>query len=184
MIARPSQFVAGDRLRDPKGDWRNFGFQPNKDEALVVAIESLLRLAFINPEGIYPLRLKSVVGPLYKVQREFVLGVFRGLNLKVEDIVQLLLEKRNNEGKNILQARKISAPENVSGLAEMLAARSGISDETIVSAPEDIASSALETIDYFSNRYQEDLDRLIASWEPRGEKAWAWRQEMIEGTID
>ncbi len=180
VIARRSQFVAGDRLRDEGGDWRNFGFQPDRDEALVVAIESLLRLAFINPEEIYPLKLKPVVGPLYQIQREFVLGVFRGLNLKVENVARLLLETKTSEGKNILQARKISTLENVSDLAELIVSKSGIDDQGIASAPEDWAASALETVDYFSHRYQEDLDGLVLRWSPAGGKAQEWRRGMID----
>ena len=53
-IARGFQFMAGDHLRAEGGGWRSFGFKPDRDEALVIAIEGLLRLAFINPEGIYP----------------------------------------------------------------------------------------------------------------------------------
>ncbi|HUW72045.1 MAG TPA: hypothetical protein VMV66_02570 [Candidatus Humimicrobiaceae bacterium] len=180
VIARRSQFVAGDRLRSEKGDWRKFGFQPDKDEALVVAIESLLRLAFINPEEIYPLRLKPVVGPLYEVQRDFVLGVLHGLHLTVEDIARLLLETKTGEGENILQVRKISALENISGLAKLITVKSGIVDEAVARTSEDIASSALETVEYFSHRYQEDLDRLALKWIPAGEKAREWRQGMID----
>lgn len=180
VIARRSQFVAGNRLRAEGGDWRKFGFQFDRDEALVVAIESLLRLAFINPEGIYPLRLKPVVEPLYQVQREFVLGVLHGLHLTVEDIARLLLETKTGEGKNILQVRKISALENISGLAKLITVKSGIVDEAVARASEDIASSALETVEYFSHRYQEDLDRLALKWIPAGEKAREWRQGMID----
>lgn len=185
VIARRSQFVAGDRLRSEKGDWRNFGFQSDKDEALVVAIESLLRLAFINPEEIYPLRLKPVVGPLYEIQREFVLGLFRGMqgmgiNVPVEHIARLLLRMKNREGKNILQVRKIAAPESISGLAEVLAVKSGITNEKVNSTPAGWAVSSLETVGYFSQRYQEDLDDLVKEWNPAGEKAREWRQGMID----
>jgi len=180
VIARRSQFVAGDRLRSEKGDWRNFGFQPDRDEVLVVAIESFLRLAFINPEGIYPLRLRPVVGPLYQVQREFVFGVLRGLNLKIEEIARLLLETETGEGKNILQARKIVAPENIAELFNLIVSKSGIDDGGIVSVPDDVASSALETVEYFSCRYQKDLDGLVMNWSPAGEKAREWRRAMID----
>jgi hypothetical protein len=183
VIARRSQFVAGDRLRKEKGDWRNFGFQPDKDETLVVAIESLLRLAFINPEEIYPLRLKPVVGPLYETQREFVLGVFRGLNLSVKDIARLLLETKTTEGKNILQVRKVVIPisvSDISGLAMLISLEGGITNKAIFSTSRDIASSALETVEYFSRRYWEDLDRLALNWSPVGEKAKTWRQGMID----
>jgi len=179
VIARRSQFVAGDRLRGEKGDWRNFGFRPDKDEALVVAIESLLRLAFINPEGIYPERLKPVVEPLYRTQRDFVLGIFWGLRSSVEGVIRMLLEKRNSEGKNILQVRKISAPENVFELADLIVSKSGIDDGGILSVSDDVASSALETVEYFSRQYQEDLDHLALNWSPAGKKAREWRQGMI-----
>lgn len=179
VIARRSQFVAGNRLRHENGDWRNFGFLPDKDEALVVAIESLLRLAFINPEGIYPERLKPVVGPLYRIQREFVFGVFWGLRLTLEGVTRALLERRTDEGKNILQARKIVAPENIAKLFNLIASKSGIDDGGIVSVPDDVASSALETVEYFSRRYQENLDSLVMNWSPAGEKAREWRQGMM-----
>ena len=180
VIARRSQFVAGDRLRGEKGDWRNFRFQPDEDEPLVVAIESLLRLAFINPEEIYPLRLKPVVRPLYETQRDFVLGVLHGLTLTVEDVAQLLLEKKTGEGKNILQVRKISAPEEVSELAKLITVKSGINDKAITLTSKDVAHSALETVDYFSHHYREALDRLIVKWMPTGKKAHEWRQGMID----
>lgn len=179
VIARRSQFVAGDRLRSTHGDLRNFGFQPDRDEALVVAIESFLRLSFINPEEIYPRRLKSIVGPLYEVQREFVRGLCRGLNLTVKDVARLLLETRTDQGRNILQARKISAPESISELAELLASKSGITDG-IASVSDDLTSSSLETVEYFSHRYQEDLSQLIFNWKPQGQKAREWQRAMRE----
>jgi len=181
VIARRCSFAAGDRLRSRKGDLRNFGFQPDRDEALVVAVASIYRLTFINPEEIYPSRLQPVVRPLYEVQREFVLGIFRALNLKVEDIAHLLLERKDDKGRNILQAMKIEeTPTSVTELTALITLRSKITDEKIASVSDDLASSSLETVDYFSHRYQEDLKQLVINWRPQGKKAKEWQKLMSD----
>lgn len=179
-IARRCSFVAGDRLRSEKGDWRTFGFEPDKDEGLVVAIASVYRLALINPEEIYPLKLYSFVFPLYEVQREFVRGVFRGFNLKVKDIAHLLLERKDEKGRNILQAMKIEAPLDPKELIELIISRIKITDEEIAFVSDDLASSSVETVDYFSRRYQEDFRQLVIDWKPAGEKAREWRKSMMD----
>jgi hypothetical protein len=183
VIARRSQFVAGDRLQKPNADWRTFGFQPKKDEGLVVAIESLLRLAFINPEEVYPDKFTSLVQPLYKAQREFVTGLFNGLNKSVKDIAKLLLETRNQKGESILEAGgKTNEAKNIKDLGvliEKINNRGGITDEMVQKASPQ-AQSALETVDYFSSSYQKPLDDLIHSWNPQGNVAQNWQREMVE----
>lgn len=177
-ITRRCSFAAGDRLRGEKGDWRTFGFKPDKDEGLVVAIASTYRLVFINPEEIYPLRLYPIVHPLYEAQLEFVLGLFRALNLTIEDIARLLLKRKDEKGRNILQAMKIEAPTSFAELTALIISRSKITDEKIASVSDDLTSSAIETVDYFSRRYQEDLTRLVIDWRPWGEKAQEWQKAM------
>lgn len=180
VIARRSSFVAGDRLHNPDGDWQKFGFVPDKDEALVVAIESLLRLGIINPQYIYPGKIRRIIDPLYEVQREFVKGVFKAKGLKVGDAAKLLLERKRDDGKNMLEARKLSAPDNVEELVAFLQEKTGITDDAIESTTEDVANSAIETVLYFSRDYKADLDRLIADWLPRGESAERWQRQMVE----
>lgn len=180
VIARRSSFVAGDRLHNPEGDWQQFGFRPNRDEALVVAIESLLRLGIINPQYIYPERIRAIVDPLYEVQREFVRGVFKANGLSVSDVATLLLERKRKDGKNMLAARKLSAPEQHEELVKFLEERTGVSDEDIGTVTNDVANSAIETVLYFSREYKADIDKLISKWSPRGEAAENWQTQMLE----
>ncbi|MBI4225797.1 methyltransferase domain-containing protein [Candidatus Roizmanbacteria bacterium] len=185
VIARRSSFVAGDRLRSEKGDWRQFGFKPDQDEGFVVAIESLLRLSFINPEDIYPEVLQPLVHPLYEVQREFVVGVCRALDLNVSQLVELILHMKNGKQENILEARKIEAPREFRELARVIGEKSGITDAIIKSATDDQLHSAYETVMYFSEHYKDNLDQLILDWNPNYEMAKAWQKRMInydEGT--
>lgn len=180
VIARRSSFVAGDRLRSPKGDLREFGFQPDKDEALVVAVESMLRLTFINPEDQYPYVLIPLVHPLYEAQREFVNGVLKSKGISIEDMSQLLLTRKNSQGKNIFEARNIVTPNTASEVAELLIKRSGITNESIAQTSNDVARSAAETIEYFSKHHAEDLDRLVENWKPNGLTAKNWRSALLE----
>lgn len=179
-IARGFQFMAGDHLRAEGGGWRSFGFKPDRDEALVIAIEGLLRLAFINPEGIYPSRLKPVVAPLYQTLREAVLGGLSMLGLRVEDIARLLLESKTRDGRNILEVRQISAPQNINDLAELISVRSGICNQDIAAASALLAFSVSEAVEYFSRNYNKDLGELISLWRPLGQKAQEWQRAMKE----
>ena len=179
VIARRSSFVAGDRLKSEKGDWRQFGFEPDRDEGLVVAIESLLRLSFINPEGVYPEILQPLVHPLYEVQRDFVAGVCKALDLTVEKLAYLILDIKNEKRENILDVRKIEAPKVSHELARVIRERSGISDAIIESATDDQVHSAYETVMYFSEHYMNDLDKLVLNWFPQNEMSKAWKKEMI-----
>lgn len=178
VIARRSSFVAGDRLRSPQGDWRTFGFIPDRDEGLVVAIESILRLAFINPESFYPTKLKPMIHPLYRAQREFVNGTLHSLRLSVDDISRLLLMTKNQDGKTILEARKIDAPADLEALTKFLMNKSGISNESIRAATNELADSSIETIRYFSVNYQSDLDTLVSNWNPQGKTARKWAKAI------
>lgn len=180
VIARRSSFVAGDRLHNPEGDWQQFGFRPNKDEALVVAIESLLRLGIINPQYIYPEKIRAIVDPLYEVQREFVRGVFKAKGLSVSDVATLLLERKRKDGKNMLAARKLSAPEQHEKLVKFLEERTRVKDGDIGAVSDDVANSAIETVLYFSRDYRVDMDGLISGWMPRGKAAENWRTQMLE----
>jgi HD superfamily phosphohydrolase YqeK len=178
VIARRCSFVAGDRLQDPRGDWRAFGFVPDRDEGNVVAIESMLRLAFINPESLYPPKLGPLVKPLYREQRKFVNGLLRGLNLSVEDIATMLLTTKNGEGKSIIEVRNIHAPTDVKELTRVLAMQSGITNETINKVTPEKAASAMETVQYFSHRYRLDLDALVREWKPEGKSARLWAKAI------
>lgn len=178
VIARRSSFVAGDRLQNEQGDLQQFGFRPGRDEALVVALESAIRLSIINPEDIYPNRLKPLVEPLYGTQREFVLGVLKSLGLTTEDVAKILVETKNQEGKSIVEVRKLKALNDAEALQSIIENRGKITDEKIAVTPDDIAFSALETVDFFSSRYRENLDHLMLTWQPAGEAARRWQNEM------
>lgn len=180
VIARRSSFVAGDRLRSSKGDLREFGFQPDRDEALVVAVESMLRLTFINPEDQYPYVLIPLVHPLYEAQREFVNGALKAKGISIEDMSQLLLTRKNSKGKNIFEARNIAAPNTTTEVAALLTKRSGITNESIAQTSNDVARSAAETIAYFSKNYSHDLDRLVENWKPSGQAAKNWQSALLE----
>lgn len=184
VIARRSSFVAGDRLHQPTGDWQKFGFEPDRDEALVVAVESILRLAFINPQYAYPERLRIIVDPLYEVQREFVRGVLKAKGLSLRDIASILTERLGPDGKSIIMTRKetkqLLLPAQPNQLAYDLEDVTGITDAQVDDTSEDVANSALETVLYFSSQYKQSLDALITSWDPRGHAAQRWHQQMVE----
>ncbi len=178
VIARRASFVAGDRLNNPQGDWQKFGYRPDKDEALVVAIESMLRLGVINPQYIYPEKIRKIIDPLYEVQREFVRGVFKARGLQISDIAELLLDRKRDDGKNMLQVRKLGAPSDPHELAAFLSERTGVSDASIGATSRDVADSALEAVRDFSQT--PDLDGLIETWKPRGRAAKRWVHDMRE----
>src|SRR3989344_1731079 len=147
VIARRSSFVAGDRLHNSKGDWQTFGFQPYRDELVVVAVESILRLSLINPEEIYPDRLKPLVSPLYTLQRQFVTGVLAASGHTLETISNLLLTQRDNHGRTILEKRNLCDVKETRNLVELISARSGLRED---SASDDLAQAARETVKYFA----------------------------------
>ncbi|MBI4097502.1 MAG: hypothetical protein HY426_00505 [Candidatus Levybacteria bacterium] len=180
VIARRSSFVAGDRLHNPEGDLQSFGFRPDRDEALAVVQESMIRLGITNPQHIYPQAIRSIVDPLYDVQREFVRGIFSAKGIRVSDIAKLFLDRKRTDGKNMLDSRELSAPQDQGELTKFLEERAGISDEDIAATAEDVANSAIEAILYFSRGYRVDMDDLINSWMPRGEAAERWRAQMVE----
>lgn len=185
VIARRSSFVAGDRLQK-EGDWQSFGFTPHNpqypgDELTVVTIESILRLAFINPEGIYPKKLSPLVHPLYEVQRAFVVGVCQAAGQDIDSLARLLLERRReSDGKSILQTRKIETPLDTQSLAIQLSKRSGITNEATSAAGTDLVSSARETVYYFASHYKQNLESVIDQWQPQGDAARLWRQAMLD----
>jgi mevalonate kinase len=178
VLRRRSAFVGGERLHEAGGDLREFGFEPNRDEALVVAAESAIRLGFMNPESLYPDRLKPVISPLYEIQREFVRGIYKALNLTNRDIADLLLGRRRSDGKNIVDVRKLDVPTDANELAILLAERTGITDKAIVDTSSSVADGSLETITFFSGNYHTDLDELVRQWHPRTDQAKIWKTGM------
>lgn len=180
VIARRSAFVAGERLHKENGDLHSFGFHPNKDEFLVVAVETALRLTFINPETIYPKKLELIIQPLYRVQRDFMFGIMKRLNLTVERLAQIILETRRPDGKNLKEVRKIKEVKDGKDLAGMIEKQGLIADSEIQSASSDLVESSVEAVKYFSSRYEQDIDQLMLNWKP--EKKWAklWQRQMVE----
>lgn len=180
VIARRASFVAGDRLKSEDGDLRKLGFAADRDEALVVALESIIRLSLISPERMYPERLKPLVGPLYATQREFVLGLCKSLGLSVTHLAEKLLEPRE-DGRNMLQVRNIlEGGSNKDRLIASIYLMGEITDEGIQDTADDTAQSAFEAVGYFSSHYQENLEELMSNWAPHGEAAKRWQREMAE----
>lgn len=182
VIARRSSFVAGDRLHDSEGDLQSFGFKPDRHEFLVVAIESLIRLAYVNPQEMYPRKLRLVVNPLYDVQREFVAGVLAnnpdyGSMLKM---AELLLRTKRKDGKNLLEARGISAPNDVQKLALDLDEKTGLDTSYLGLDPQDVRNSSGEAVQFFSSHYNENLDTLVDKWKPKGRASKRWKRLMLE----
>ncbi len=180
VIARRSSFVGGERLRKDEGDLRDFGFEPERDKAKAVALESAIRLTFVNPEGIYPDKLEPIVRPLYAVQREFVFGLSKALSLSTKDVAQELMERKNSTGKNMLEARNVALPEDIDALQTLIETVGGITNSSIDQTTSDVALSALFTVNYFSGRYADNLDMAIDEWQPQTPTATRWRQGMIE----
>lgn len=187
ITARRPHFMAS-RLRNAKdGAWQEFGFIPDRDEALVTAAETAIRMAIVSVEETYPKQLKETIAPLFRVQREFGLGLYKALSLTPETVADLLLNRIDPEtGKNILQKRKYKAPDNVVGLGAFIAKRSGLTNKQIASAEEDQANSAMETVEYFAGNHQKSLENLVQNWQPQGKMAQQWHQGMLwylEGTL-
>lgn len=182
VIARRSMFVAGERLHSPTGDLHQYGFIPTStDEMLVVCAESMIRLAIVNPEPIYPDRLQAFVHPLYEVQRPFVAGLMNAADVTVEEMARLILERKNLEGQNMLDVRKLSAPRDILGLTKLFEEVGGITDQMIDETIDDgTVDAAVRTLFYFSERWQGDFDAVVADWIPEGEIEQEWKRQMLE----
>lgn len=180
VIARRSAFVAGERLHKENGDLKVFGFKPSKDENLVVAIETTLRLTFINPEAIYPKKLELIIKPLYKIQRDFMFGIMKKLNLTVERLAQIILDTRRPDGKNLIAVRNIQEVKDSKNLAGMIEKLGQITDSEIQSASDDLVKSSSEAVEYFGSRFKEDIDQLMLNWKPKNKIAQDWQRKMIE----
>lgn len=187
VMRRRSSFVAGERLRN--GDLKEFGFNPDiqEDRLLAVAAESALRLGFINPEEMYPDRLKKVVEPLYKIQREYVRGVYNALGLTNRQIAALLLGeepfarfRQNNESLSAGRADKYGIPQNIDDLTTVLNERTGITDDDITQTPISVRDAAIDAVEYFSSHYRTDLDELTLTWKPHNQVAKQWQLGMKE----
>lgn len=181
-IARRCAFVAGERLQNSQGDLQQFGFRPQRNEAVVVAIESAIRLSIINPEDIYPTYLSPLVGRLYEQQRNFVAGIFNGINFNADLLAELILETKRPDGKNILQARRLSAPDSVLDLANLIKDRGGLTDELVDTPLPDLVTASFEALDHFSSHYKEDIDQSMLKWNPRSLIGQGWKQEMKDYT--
>lgn len=193
VMRRRSSFVAGERLHE--GDLKEFGFDfyNDRDKLLVVAAESALRLGFINPESMYPDRLKVVVGPLYETQREYVRGVYRALGVSNKEITQLLLgedpgtgqRRKRSDGKSMaaIRAEKFGIPLDFDKLTTALAERTGITDAAIEETPLSVTDAARETVAYFSFGYETDLDELTREWKPETDVARRWHAQMMDQLI-
>lgn len=187
ITARRPHFMAS-RLRNAKdGTWQEFGFVPDRDEALVTAVETAIRMAIVSVEETYPRQLKETIAPLFRVQREFGLGLYKILELTPEIVADILLNRIDlQSGKSILEKRRYKAPGNTVDLAVFIAKRSGLTNQDITNAGEDQANSAMETVKYFAGGHQESLENLVKNWHPQGKMAQQWHQGMLwhlEGSL-
>lgn len=179
VIARRSAFVAGERLKDQKGDLPGYGFKVNLDETLVVAVESAIRLTFINPEYIYPAKLQPLTRPMYKIHRDFVLGIFKALNMQIADIAQILLETKRPDGKNLLDVRNIEV-DSIEKLLNLIETEGQISNQVIANTSYDIAEASIEAVNFFASHYKDSLDEMMISWNPVSQTARQWHKLMVE----
>ena len=180
VIARRSAFVAGERLNLPEGDLQDFGFKAGQDTLLVVALETVLRLTFINPEYIYPEKLHSLVQPLYKIHREFVYSIIKALNLTVEKIAQILITRKNSKNRNLLYGRTTEKIEDTDQLSDLIQSKGEIKNEQIQTISQEIVNASKDAIEYFSSNYRQDIDKLMLNWNPQGDLAKTWHTKMVE----
>ncbi len=182
IIARRSAFVAGERLSKTKGDLQAFGFKPDnlEDKLKVVAAESVIRLTIINPENIYPDKLIPLIHPLYETQRRFVYGVFRALGMTCQKLAKLLLETKRADGKNLLQARNLDQFSNTNELTQAIETVGRISDKEILSTSQDTMEASKEAVEYFSDHFEQDINKSMFNWKPTNDLAKKWYQKMIE----
>lgn len=183
VIARRSQFVGGARLRAEDADLPKYGLQPNKDEQKAVLLEGLVRIAFINPEGIYPPVFKPLTAKMYGPQRDFIYGLLAAAGMNMNKGANLLLktkllEKIDPHRPNYLQTRKLPIL-NIVDLTKRLRLIGGLSDSGIKNARGDLASSAVEAVAYFSSHYTQPLEELVQAWEPRNNTAKQWQADMM-----
>lgn len=182
VIARRSQFVGGARLRAKDADLPKYGLQPNRDENKVVLLEGLVRIAFINPEGIYPPVFKPLTARMYDPQRDFLHGLFAAAGMNLDGGAGLLLETRLVEDPNhpnYLQTRNLPVLSRVD-LAKRLHFIGGLSNEQIQTAKGDLANSAVEAVAYFSSDYKTALNELVQAWKPQYNMAKLWQKDMLE----
>lgn len=186
VIARRPHFVAGERLQSENGDLKDMGFDPNniRDRLKVVAIESLLRLAYINPEHFYPKRLRDLVAEKYKDQREFVRGVIEAGRFRIVKLVEELLAPRSvYGGKSMLENKKAEVGEvSAQELTPIIEELSGIYQADISSdriTQVELGEASLEVVEYFSSRWQEPIDQVTNEFRPRTATAQKWFPKKI-----
>lgn len=182
VIARRSQFVAGARLRAEDADLPKYGLQPGRDENKAVLLEGAVRIAFINPEGVYPPIFKPLTSKMYNLQRDFLHGLLAAERLSIEDYAKLILNTKlltDPNQSNYLEARKLKVT-NEADLIEKLRLTGGLSEDGIEKAHGDLASSAAEAVAYFSSQYEQPLEELVKNWKPQYDRAKAWQTDMLE----
>lgn len=182
IIARRSQFVAGARLRAEDADLPKYGLKPFRDEVKAVLLESATRIAFINPEGIYPPVFQPLTSRMYLPQRDFIHGLLKAEGMTLEDYAKMILDTKLIEDPghpNYLQARKLSVPQNPVDLARILRERGKLFDWGINFASENLAASSREAVNHFSSNYQIPLEELVKQWNPKYYTARLWRESML-----
>ncbi len=182
VIARRSMHVAGGRLLGPKADLPAFGFNPHSPEDQIAAVvaEGAIRLSIINPRGIYPEALSPFVDPLYDVQLPFVDGLCKAANLSVDEIAKLILERKNSDGVNMLDQRKLSAPRNVVDLTKLFKEVGGLNDDAIQDASPELVTSSVRTLQYFQPRWNQDFDATVTDWKPESQFEMSWKADMLD----
>lgn len=182
VIARRSQFVAGARLRSEQADLPEYGLTPGKDESKAVLLESGLRIAFLNPEGIYPPVFKNLVSKMYGPQRDFIHGLLSANSMTIEDYAKMILNTKlltDPKQPNYIKARGLDSPQDVAGLIRILQEKGGLSDDKIEKAARRTTFPAIEAVLYFSSQYQTPLEQLVDDWKPRHPTSRSWRASMV-----
>lgn len=181
VIARRSQFVGGARLCAEDADLPKFGLQPGQDAIKAVLLEGAARIAFINPEGVYPPVFRPLTSKMYDPQRDFMHGLLAAEGMRIADYAQFLLTTKlltDPNKPNYLQARKLSVSDRTH-LVKELQTTGGLSNEAIKAATGERAYSAVEAVSYFSSRYQKPLETLVEQWNPQHTQARSWRKDML-----
>lgn len=181
VIARRSQFVGGARLCAEDADLPKFGLQPGKDAIKAVLLEGAVRIAFINPEGIYPQVFRPLTSKMYDPQRDFMHGLLSAEGMSIADYTQLLLKTKlltDLNQPNYLQAR-IKKFLDEADLVVKLTNPGGLSDTGIENAKGDLANSAAEAVTYFSTGYIQPLEVLVETWDPQYTQARLWKKDML-----
>lgn len=180
LVARRSQYVAGTRMQkapvyEDSGDLFKKGYREG-DELKVVAMEGIIRQGTRNPETMQPVKLKPILDPLYKVQKEFFTGNVKALDVTIKDLAEEIYDQKMIVGNRNIE----NAPQNPQELVDLFSKITGITDETIQKAPNGLADASKDAITFFSAQPDKNLLDLIRQWKPGNLTAQRWHMQMLD----